>query len=313
MLSGVSKDKIAYFIGFMAGDGAFHNGRGCRKDRMAVSTTDEQVADWISEHIEFFDKTYTVIGNNKKAGIFGTLESYRKTFNVKYSGLFNFYGILCKKENRSLVNISKSNMREYLLGLFDADGSLSYSQRKDRDRISGKVSFTHPSVKLLSSVQKFLIDELHIPSSIKPKGDEKCFVLAFSNLDDINKFCEFLYGGWHVLDRKFNKFIQFSNELKSRRENGTSFPKEFMCSKEYGEIVGSYSKSMWYVDGVWYVSSSIASTHTGLDKRTITSRCEQRCKGCLKRPKTQAEIDDQKKQIKKQILAAYKTWSEVNI
>lgn len=312
MLSNIDSKKIAYLIGFLAGDGAFCDGFGKRSHRMAITTTDMDVVNWISKNIEYFSIDNPKFTNNIESGIFAQQASYTKTFAVKYSEFFNKYGILCKKTERSYNNISKADMKHFMLGLIDSDGCISFTRRKDRDRISGKVSITHQSVMLLSKLQTFLAENLGIASTIKPKGTEKCFVFGFSKIEHIEKFCEWLYSDINdvVLKRKFDKWMELKNGLSSLRETGACYPKEFMACPEYWSIVGSISKYMFIVDGVEYPSASIAGKIHNVDNATVQRRCRQGDMGYSRRPKTDDEKREYSTYVDKMIKKLFVKWSE---
>lgn len=308
----VNEKKIAYLIGFLAGDGAFNDGFGKRADRMSVTTTDMDVVNWISEHFEEYPIDNPRFVNNEARGIFAKQPSYLKTFGVIHSAFFNKYGILTKKEERTVCNISKANMRYFMLGLIDADGCLSYTIRKDRERVSAKVSINHPSLKMFEKIQEYLLSSLCIPSSIKPKGTEKCYVLSFSKIEHIEKFCEWLYSDKEsiVLMRKYNNWKEFKQVVADKRNDGKCYPREFIDTDGYHSLIGSMGKYMYIVDGVEYPSLNIASKSTGIDRSLISSRCFQENFGYSRRPKTEEELKDYSSYVARQVKKLYNKWVE---
>lgn len=312
MLINNSKENITYLVGFLAGDGNFCSGWGKRKDRLSVTTTDESFVDWCSENVIEFSKENPRFNNNKKLNIIAKLPAYVKTFPANWMGFLKNYGILSKKEERSCVNIQKKYMGYWLLGLFDADGCVSYSFRKDRDRICAKVSYTHPSVKLLSYVQKFLTDELDISSRISPKGTEKCYTLEFSKIDSVLKFCDYIYSTkFVVIPRKYDKYQNLKNEIKKRRELGISYPAEFTKTWDYRSLVGSRGRNVYLCEGKEYSSVSNASSSLGVSKSVIRNRCNKRTNDWSSRPKTQTEVDKDKKDMDKKIRKLFREWEKL--
>lgn len=312
MLSNIDSKKIAYLIGFLAGDGAFCDGFGKRSSRLAVTTVDIDVVNWISKNIEDFSTDNPKFNDNVGAGIFAKQASYTKTFAVKYSEFFNKYGLMCKKSERSYNNIAKVNMRQFMLGLIDSDGCISFTRRKDRNRIACKVSITHPSLMLLEKVQTFLVESLSIPSTIKPKGTEKCFVWGFSKITHVEKFCEWLYSDTRdiVLQRKWIKWLELKDAITSERSTGTCYPKEFVCSSEYFAVVGSISKNMFIVGDVEYPSAAIAAKAHSIEKKLLHSRCGQEVMGYSKRPKTEEEKKEYSDYVDRTVKKLYIEWSE---
>ncbi len=311
-MKNIESKKVAYLMGFLIGDGNFISGKGKRVDRMGITTTDEEVVNWIDKNVEEFKLENGILNHNKKRNIIAKKLAYRKTFATKHSSFFNKYGIMSKKGFRNPQNISKKDMKYFLLGLLDADGCITYSFRKDRDRICAKFNYTHPSMILLTKIQNFISDELNISTTITPKGKEKCFVLACSKPDNILIFLDWLYSDIDavVLTRKHKKYISLKKEISERRSDGRSFPKEFMQTRIYGELIGSKSKKVFIVDNVEYMSCFEASKVLGVETKLISTRCRQGNKGCSQRMKTNTEIETSNKITKKKVLKEYLKWEE---
>ena len=315
MLENVSSEKVAYLIGYLAGDGCFLDGKNKRTDRLSTSCTDKEIFDWIVSNFEMSDVYHTKRGNNEALGIFATKDAYAKTFPTSYSQNFNKYGILCKKTERSLQNISKQNMKYWLLGLLDSDGMISWSIRKDRDRVAAKVNFTHPSIKLLEKVQTFIRDELNISSSIKPKGTENCFVLSFSKINDVKRFGDYIYSDKKaiVLFRKYEVYLSLLEQIVSRTNEGSMYPREFMQHPDYGSIVGTYSKYVFISpEGLEFPSAGKAADYYNLDKKTVSRNSRMHQKGWSSRLKTESEKEDFDKYVKRKIKQSFEKWIENN-
>ena len=127
------------------------------------------------------------------------------------------------KAERHYPRVKEELERYLILGLFDADGCITWGRRKDKNRIWQKISFTS-QLGILEGVQKYLYRNLGISSVIRPKGDEKCFVLGFANTEDVVKFCEHIYPNedFIILDRKYLKYKALRLELE---ENGERIDK----------------------------------------------------------------------------------------
>ena len=104
-------------------------------------------------------------------------------------------------------------------GIFDADGCITWGYRKDRNRIWHKVSFTS-SLGILTSVQKVLY-KIGISTIVRPKANEDCYVLEFTNKKDILKFYNYLYAddSFIPLKRKFDNYNALRLELGELSEN----------------------------------------------------------------------------------------------
>ena len=101
-----------------------------------------------------------------------------------------------------------------MLGFFDGDGCITWGRRKDRNIIWHKVSFTS-SYSILYGVQQFLF-KLGITTQLKPKQNEDCFVLEFSNKTDVLKFLDYIYPNneFIILQRKYLKANALRLELE---------------------------------------------------------------------------------------------------
>lgn len=214
----IENEKQAYLIGYLCGDGGISTENKKRKNRLCISSTYEET---ITVFKNEFCPDSTVssrvpINNTEGYNIKTNKPSFTLTFSSKFSNTFNKFGILSKKENRRLVNIPKKSMKHYLLGLFDADGCISWGKRKDRNRLWSNFQITHQSMDVLSKIQTYIMEELNIATSIKPRKTEKCFDLRTSNRNHIVKLYEFLYKKRSIFYNKkkhsnFKKFVEEFN------------------------------------------------------------------------------------------------------
>ena len=203
-----TKEK-AYALGFILADASI----SYKNDvEISVSLYDKKAANFIAS---------VICGNvreshklNKSSGIFPKARLVKRINDItKFTG-----GL--KKEDRHYPRVSPELERYLIQGFFDGDGCITWGRRKDRNRIWQKISFTS-QLKMLEGVQKYLIKNLSISTIIRPKGNENCYVLSFSNKTDVLKFCEHIYPNedFIVLNRKYLKYKALRLELE---ENGGS-------------------------------------------------------------------------------------------
>lgn len=200
-----TKEK-AYILGFILADASITN----TNTEVSVAIKDKNVVEFMSNIISanvHYDNTF-----NKKTRRFPRARLIKKIIDIT-----KFTGGYAKKE-RHYPRVRDDLERYLIQGLFDADGCVTWGIRKDKNRIWQKVSFTS-QLKILEGVQKYLINKLNISTTIRPKASEDCFVLEFSNLNDVIKFCEHIYPNeeFIILNRKYLKYKALRLELE---ENG---------------------------------------------------------------------------------------------
>lgn len=189
------ESKEAYFLGYILGDGGYHHPvANQRLARMAVSSTEPYIIDTFCEQFQPLSSPKLREPNsNLTKGIIGRKKYKSLVFSTKLTPMFEKYGLLSKKDTRTFHNIPKSEMNSFLLGLFDADGTLGFGQRKDRNRLWTSFKITHPNLNMLKKLQTFLTLNLDIASGIHPKGTEACFVLHVSKIDSVIKLMDYIY------------------------------------------------------------------------------------------------------------------------
>ena len=203
-----SKEK-AYSLGFILADG--HIG----KDNVVEITTskaDREVVEYIASVI--FSNVFVDDKLDKKKRRFPSVSTHKKITDVtKFTG-----GRL--KAERHYPRVREDLERYLIQGLFDADGCITWGRRKDKNRIWQKVCFTS-QLNILSGVQQYLINKLQISTTLRPKSNENCFVLEFSNRNDVLKFLNHIYpnDSFIILSRKYAKYKALRLELE---ENGES-------------------------------------------------------------------------------------------
>lgn len=206
-LTKIDSKEVAYMLGFIIADSSINN-----------EVVEISVAIKDSELIELFS---LLLGINPRKDL--TLIPEKGRFPRirlvrKITGINKFIGG-DKKRYRN-VPIIQRDLEVYLIrGIFDADGSIIWGYRKDRNRTWHKVSFTS-SLGILTSVQKVLY-KIGISTIVRPKTNEDCYVLEFANKEDILKFYDYLYAdkSFIPLKRKFDNYNALRLELGELSEN----------------------------------------------------------------------------------------------
>lgn len=174
-------DTSSYLIGYLCGDGIFNQPTHKRLARMGVSSNNREVIDWI---VTTFTPDSTIdsrIPVNTTRNIVSTTLSHKITMSSKFADVFKKYGVLSLKPDRTCVGVSKVLFPNYLKGLIDSDGCFSSGKRKDRDRVWMNFQITHQSTSVLTSVQRYLHEELNLSSFVNKRKEENCYDLKMSN------------------------------------------------------------------------------------------------------------------------------------
>lgn len=125
------------------------------------------------------------------------------------------------KDQRHFPRLRQDLELYLMLGVFDADGCITWGRRKDRNRLWHKITIKS-SFNILYGVQQFLYNKLNIPTKIYPVKNENCFVLEFSDRDRVMYFLNWLYQNPQavILYKKYQKYCALRLELE---ENGGSW------------------------------------------------------------------------------------------
>lgn len=199
-----TKEK-AYALGFILADSGITPKNIVE---ISVEKNDKEIVEFISNIIESninIDNTF-----NKEKRRFPRVRTSRKINDI-----LKFTSGRLKKE-RHYPRVRKDLERYLLLGFFDADGCVTWGIRKDRKRMWQKVSFTS-QLHLLEGVQKILYNEIGISSTIRPKSNENCYIIEFSNKEDVLKFINYIYpkdDDFIILQRKYLKANVLRLELE---------------------------------------------------------------------------------------------------
>ena len=193
-------DKIrdsfdAYFLGYLFCDGAYHRPTHKRKHRISVSSTDIETIDLFIEHYQpTTDPKEREPNSNLDAGIIGKKNYKNFVLSSKFSESLENFGVMKLKKDRIYQNVPKKFFKQFLLGCFDADGSISWGVRKDRNRLWADFKITHSSLQFLLKLQKQIYDDFNMSSFVAKKSEnEDCFVLRISERSEVARMFDILY------------------------------------------------------------------------------------------------------------------------
>ena len=208
--SKINTREKAYALGFILADSAINS--NCTVE-LAVAMRDREVVEFLSDIIGGTVRYNNIIDKQRH-------RFPRARLIKRVSDIVKFTGGT-KKEDRHYPRVREDLERYLLQGLFDADGCLTWGIRKDKGRVWQKICFTS-QYNILVGVQKYLA-KIGISSSLRQKSNEKCYVLEFSNKNDVLKFCEYIYPNdeFIILNRKYLKYKALRLELEENGEGAS--------------------------------------------------------------------------------------------
>lgn len=195
MFNKIDTPTKAYIVGFIISNGYI----GEKNVEVTINVKDREVLDYIANNVGGTVREY-LKDNNK-----GKFKIARYLIGSK-SIVTDFHKFGLRKEDRFLPIVKKDMNRYLLLGVFDASGNIVFGNRKDRNVMWNKVTFTS-QYKILERVQNVLINDLSISSKIKPSKNKNFYILEIHNKEDISKFLNYIYqdDSFIILKRKYEK------------------------------------------------------------------------------------------------------------
>ncbi len=199
-----TKEK-AYILGFILGDGYI----GDEVVQITVGLKDREVLDFIANELGariVIDKRI-----NKKQKKYPSAEINIGNKRIVQDILKLSGGKL--KQDRHIPIISPKLENYLVQGFFDAEGTITWGHRKDRNRIWHKVAFIS-QLKMLKGIQNILIKN-GIPTKIRPKSDSNCYVMEIANKEMVLKLMEYIYQDkeFIILKRKYQNYQALRLEL----------------------------------------------------------------------------------------------------
>lgn len=204
----INNKELAYSLGFLLGDSHLQK---TGRIVLTIQLRDKKVVEFIQKHIKGNSRISLKRDIKKKIFPNITLSILGKDFpNAKSL----FKGEL--KIDRS-IPIIKTNLEKYLvLGFFDAEGTITWGYRKDRNRVWQKAAF-HSQLKMLEGIQKILAKN-NISTIIKPVKNSKHYIIEITNATEIIKLYKYLYDDLIVLNRKKDNFDLLIKALLKQNE-----------------------------------------------------------------------------------------------
>lgn len=194
----------AYYLGFIAGDGNIID----NQIRIRIIKDDEEILNNFKKQI-----------NYRKPNKYVKMKNGREQVHLEFRSVqmckdLSKYGIVPNKSMKiQLPSLPDDLMHAYLLGLFDADGSVFYTKfnRTGRKQSVERYGFSITTNTLLADqIRDYLKNKVGINLSVSRKKNNKNLSIAqVSRNNDIILLAKFLYKSPYLgLNRKKVKFQQ---------------------------------------------------------------------------------------------------------
>lgn len=216
----------AYLLGFITADGCIqNNGNNSFGLSITIHSKDRIIVDKLKEEI----------GCENKISHLTTLSTHNQQpkDHVRFALFNNFlyndiksYGIEPKKSTTMpniILNIPKEYRKQFILGYFDGDGSISlptfkkykiFNSRRFYDYRYGKMNSTQIQISFRGTKEflQGIADELELTNFMLFKDKKaNCWSLKFNKKSEVLKFYNIYSISPFYLQRKHEKFIQRIN------------------------------------------------------------------------------------------------------
>lgn len=169
VFDGIADNNLAYFVGYMACDGAFVYNRGF--SFMSVNSTEEYIICKFKEEYAP-DNTIYFKGKVSSQKVKAVSDVWEIRFSPRMKTSFSKFGIFDYKRNRRVVGIPKKFFKGYLRGVIDADGFITVSHRKDCRTPRLRWFITHESKTFLLDLQRFVDEYYQVPTTVAQTGEK---------------------------------------------------------------------------------------------------------------------------------------------
>lgn len=218
----ISSDEDAYFIGYMACDGAYIHANGY--PFMSVSSTEKSII----ERFALYTSHAVVrnVGKKSSAKVTTTNDVFELRFPAKMSATFKNFGIWCKKPERRIVGIPKQHFLAYFWGVLDSDGFISITHRADCRTPRLRFFITHGSEKFLADMQTKLAECFNLSTTLRQHGPNVWRLQAQNTSQNIELFLKMLQLDLPIFNvKKWTKLVEYLDNYAPQASDELLEPK----------------------------------------------------------------------------------------
>ena len=213
----IDSDKKAYLLGLFVTDGHLSS----KRNLFSFSSIDKELVEFFISELYNGDnrilKSYpmTIFGTNIPSGKTGYRIRIERALFCENLRLLNITHGKDKLSKFILDVIPDEFKKDFIRGLFDGDGCISYTQAFKRNKPCGRKKPTlyicNQDINFLKKIQKELIlNNVYM----KIYSDNKIHYLKCSSLSTVDKFYKYIYyNSTFCLMRKKEKFLYVNTEV----------------------------------------------------------------------------------------------------
>lgn len=209
----IDTEEKAYWLGFLYADGCVTQATQLSKRlQVNLSIKDKEHLQLLKDSLDSTAKIREFLNDSSKQG-FGKSEQCNLTINSNKlcNDLINKGCIPNKTNTANIPNIDKMQLKYFIRGLIDGDGSFTKSPRKDCSGYRVQFELVGNSLNLIEFVRDFFLDN-GINTNIYLRKTNNTKRLITSSTKEISKMFELLYKDSKIhLQRKYNKSKEIYN------------------------------------------------------------------------------------------------------
>lgn len=222
----ISEEHRSYIIGFIHGDGSYYTqSRNRGRILIELSKRDKDILDKI-------ENVLIDVGRSARTRDTNFKKNYEScTLNIYKKEIRDFLNIPVGKKADMIAPPKDISIKHYIRGLYDADGSIGITS-KNRPFWSLCTSSEDVKVAVIKDIE---INTGLVKRLNRNKRDNNYNIVIFD--EDAIAYTDYLYSGATIfLDRKYSKFLEFSNWERTitkrlgRRKSWTEYEDEVVLS-----------------------------------------------------------------------------------
>lgn len=195
--------EMAYFIGWIASDGNLYHGKTSYTIRIALKSDDIEILHLLKRELGMgrVSCSKRQIGESTKE--YALLAIHNKSL---YNKLLEIGLTPNKSKILKWPRIPKEYYRDFIRGVFDGDGSISFNKANDY-KGSWRAVFYSASKDFIYELKNILESEAGITSQNLSKSSP-CYAYKFGKFDTVKLANYMYYDNCIKLERKYNKFTE---------------------------------------------------------------------------------------------------------